>query len=229
MREPLSLCGGNELRLLQGGDELFPALCAAIQKARREVWLASYIVHTDAPSLLVLQALRAAAARGVRVRVVVDGFGARHALPWWREQLAGSTVALAVFRPLNRWWHWLQPGQLRRLHQKLCVVDGEQAFVGGINLIDDRIDLSHGDLAAPRLDFAVAVRGPLAPWVEQALRHVWTRAWLGRDFGGELRDWLLAPGPAAALAASGAILVRSGAQRLGGSRTPARTAPRWLE
>jgi hypothetical protein len=34
-------------------------------------------------------------------------------------------VALAVFRPLDRWWTWLQPGQLRRLHQKLCVVDDE--------------------------------------------------------------------------------------------------------
>ena len=60
--------------------------------------------------------------------------------------MAISSVALAVFRPIDRWWRWLQPGQLRRLHQKLCVVDGEQGFVGGINLIDDRADpLPAGD------------------------------------------------------------------------------------
>lgn len=185
--------GGHEIDLLQGGDALFPALCEAIRGATHEIWFASYIVHTDAPSLAVLQALRAADAQGVRVRVVVDGFGARHALDWWRERLQGSGVALAVFRPIDRWWHWLQPGQLRRLHQKLCVIDGALAFVGGINLIDDRIDLNHGQLDAPRLDFAVRVRGPMAAEVGQTVRRVWTRAWLGRDFGEELRDMLLAP------------------------------------
>lgn len=185
--------GGHEVELLQGGDTLFPSMREAIQGACHEVWLASYIVHVDAASLEMVQVLRQADARGVRVRVVVDGFGARHALGWWREQLRGSGVALAVFRPIDRWWHWLQPGQLRRLHQKLCVVDGMTAFVGGINLIDDRVDLNHGALDAPRLDFAVRVRGPLAAQVGQTARRLWTRAWLGRDFGGELRDALLAP------------------------------------
>lgn len=193
MRARAAPAGGHEIRLLEGGDQLFPALCAAIRAATHEVWFASYIVHTDAPSEAVLHALRAAARRGVRVRVVVDGFGARHALPWWRERLEGSGVALAVFRPIDRWWHWLQPGQLRRLHQKLCAVDGEHAFVGGINLIDDRRDLNHGELEAPRLDYAVHLRGALAHDVARAARKVWTRAWLGRDFSEELRDWLLAP------------------------------------
>ena len=96
----------------------------------------------------------------MRVRVVVDGFGAAPTLPRLQRWLAGQGVALAVFRPIDRWWTWLQPGQLRRLHQKLCVVDGEVGFVGGINLIDDRIDLRHGIDDAPRLDFAVALRGP---------------------------------------------------------------------
>ena len=88
---------------------------------------------------------------------------------------------------MHRWWNWLQPGQLRRLHQKLCVVDGEVAFVGGINIIDDRIDLRHGRSELPRLDFAVEVRGPMVAPVEQAARALWTRAWLGGDFRDELR------------------------------------------
>jgi endonuclease/exonuclease/phosphatase family metal-dependent hydrolase len=85
---------------------------------------------------------------------------------WSAARLAGrQRRPLEVFRPLDRWWSWLQPGQLRRLHQKLCVVDGEVAFVGGINVIDDRNDLHHGASEQPRLDFAVELRGPLVPAV----------------------------------------------------------------
>lgn len=188
---PVRLQGGHQVALLRGGDALFPAMLAAIERAGHDVWLASYIVHDDAPSLAVIAALRRAAARGVRVRVLVDGFGARHALPGWQERLQGSGVALAVFRPLSRWWHWLRPGQLRRLHQKLCVVDGEVGFVGGINLLDDRWDLNHGALPAPRLDFAVRLEGPAVAEVEAQLRRLWTRSWLGRDHGEEWRAWLL--------------------------------------
>lgn len=187
--------GGNELRLLKGGDELFPAQIEAIAAARHEVWIASYIFHNDRAGAATVAALRAAAARGVRVRVVVDGFGSKASLPWLSETLAGSGVALAVFRPIDRWWRWLQPGQLRRLHQKLCVVDGEQAFVGGINIIDDRMDLHHGETEQPRLDFAVALCGPAVQPVAQAARAVWTRAWLGRDFGEELLALVRSPEP----------------------------------
>ncbi|WP_349239493.1 cardiolipin synthase ClsB [Pelomonas sp. V22] len=191
--------GGNEVRLLRGGDQLFPAQAEAIAAARHEVWLATYIFHHDAAGALLAEQLRAAAARGVRVRVVVDGFGSKASLDWLREQFAGTEVALAVFRPIDRWWRWLQPGQLRRLHQKLCVVDGQEAFVGGINIIDDRVDLNHGATDTPRLDFAVALRGPVVAPVEQSARAVWTRAWLGRDFGEELLALVRSPEPVSRL------------------------------
>ncbi len=183
---PLQFTGGNALTLLRGGDALFPAMVAAIEQAQEEIWLASYIVHNDAGPAAVLQALADAATRGVRVHVVVDGFGSKGPLPALRRQLEGAGVRLTVFRPLERWWQWLQPGQLRRLHQKLCTVDGDVAFVGGINLIDDRFDLLHGWAEAPRLDFAVAVRGPLVTAITQATRALWTRAQVGRDFKEEL-------------------------------------------
>ena len=172
--------GDNRVRLLTGGDELFPAICEAIDQARERVWLATYIFHADEAARRVAEALARAAARGVAVRVVVDGFGSHASLatlvPWLRP----AGVELVVFRPLTRWWNWLQPGQLRRLHQKLCVVDGEVGFVGGINVIGDRVDLNHGALDAPRLDFAVAVRGPAVQPIEQTARAVWTRAAVGQ-------------------------------------------------
>lgn len=178
--------GGNDVQLLRGGDELFVAMCAAIAQARHDVWLATYIFNDDPAAQTLALALAAAARRGVRVRVVVDGFGSKATLAHLREWMEPAGVALAVFRPIDRWWRWLQPGQLRRLHQKLCVVDGRLGYVGGINVIDDRLDLNHGLSERPRLDFAVQVHGPVVTPIEQSVRAVWTRAWLGRDVREEL-------------------------------------------
>ncbi|WP_343622054.1 cardiolipin synthase ClsB [Roseateles puraquae] len=182
--------GGNEVELLRGGDQLFPRMQAAIRLARNEVWLATYIFHSDATSMALADALIAADRRGVRVRLVIDGFGSNASLRELQARFAGSGVAMAVFRPMDRWWRWLQPGQLRRLHQKLCMVDSEVAFVGGINVIDDRFDLHHGRTEQPRLDFAVALRGGLVDLVGQSVRAIWSRAWLGRDFDDALLDYV---------------------------------------
>ena len=184
----LDFSGGNQVTLLSGGDELFPAMHEAAAHASHEIWLAAYIFHDDAAAEALAAALITAAQRGVRVRVVVDGFGSKGSLPALRRWFEGSGVALAVFRPLDRWTAWLQPGQLRRLHQKLFAVDDEVAFVGGINIIDDRIDLMHGATELPRLDFAVALRGPVVAPVTQTARALWTRA----AFGQEWREELLA-------------------------------------
>jgi cardiolipin synthase A/B len=179
--------GGNQVELLQGGDALFPRMCQAIAAAQHEVWLATYIFHDDPAAQAVAQALKDAAARGVAVHVVVDGFGSISTMARVQALFADSGVRLEVFRPLDRWYSWLQPGQLRRLHQKLCVCDEALAFVGGINLIDDRHDMNHGWTEAPRLDFAVAVQGPLALAVHTTARAMWARAHLRRDWREEVR------------------------------------------
>lgn len=180
------LTGGNEVRLLAGGDELFPQLCGAVLRAKHRVWMATYIFHDDAASQDVARALAAAARRGVKVHLVVDGFGSKSTLAALREWLQPAGVQLTIFRPVDRWWRMLHPGQLRRLHQKLCAVDGDIAFVGGINVIDDRNDLNHGWSEMPRLDFAVQLKGPLVDAVEQTTRAMWSRAALGADWREEL-------------------------------------------
>jgi len=185
-REAAPLTGGNAVHLLVGGDDLFPAMCQAIRAARHEVWLATYIFHDDSASREVALALAQAARRGVWVGVVVDGFGSKATLDTLRELMGPAGVNLAVFRPVDRWWRLLQPGQLRRLHQKLCVVDATVGFVGGVNILDDRLDLNHGWSVAPRLDFAVQVRGPAVAAMTQTARAMWTRANLGADWRDEV-------------------------------------------
>ncbi len=179
--------GGNQVALLEGGDALFPRMCAAIDAARTDVWLATYIFHDDPAAKCVVASLRNAAERGVAVHVVIDGFGSMATLPMLRRALVGADVKLEVFRPLERWYAWLQPGQLRRLHQKLCVCDESVAFVGGINIIDDRHDMNHGWTDVARLDFAVEITGPLAQNVHATARAMWARAHLARAWREEVR------------------------------------------
>ncbi|HMN76841.1 MAG TPA: cardiolipin synthase ClsB [Burkholderiaceae bacterium] len=178
--------GGNDVLLLRGGAELFPAMCAALAAARHEVWLASYIFHFDASAASVVEALVGAARRGLMVNVVVDGFGADDTWPATERLLRDAGVNAALFRPLDRWWSWFQPGQLRRLHHKLCVIDASVAFVGGINLVDDRFDVRHGWSDQPRLDFAVRVRGPVAVAAHRSARAMWMRATIGKAWREEV-------------------------------------------
>lgn len=168
--------GGNRVRLLQSGAEFFPALIAAVDGAAGEVHLETYIFADDATGRDVAAALSRAARRGVTVRLMVDGFGS----PDFREGLGRALekdgVHLLVYRPELAGWTQrlrLRRHRLRRLHRKLCVVDGRLAFVGGINIVDDWDNLRRKVQVPPRFDYAVALEGPLVGRVHQALHHLW--------------------------------------------------------
>jgi cardiolipin synthase len=165
---------GHAVQLLQSGAEFFPALEAAIHSARESVWIETYIFHDDASGRRIARALGRAVARGVAVRLVVDGFGTGMPAGEVGQVLAAERVELRIFRPLRRWR--LERQALRRLHRKLALIDSAVLFVGGINLIDDHEDPVRGRLEAPRLDFALRVRGPLVEEAVSAMAQVWRRA-----------------------------------------------------
>ena len=161
---------GNEIELLRSGAAFFPALVASVDAAEREVWLETYIFADDPAGRAVAEALVRAAKRGVTVRVLVDGWGAKHYLTRRLErQLVAGGVNLLKHRPEVQPWHF-RSHRLRRLHRKLCHVDRRVAFVGGINLIDDMNTPGH---RPPRVDFAVRVRGPLVPSIVWAMQRLW--------------------------------------------------------
>ncbi len=162
--------GGNRITLLRSGSEYFPALLEAIDGAQQEVWLETYLYADDRVGRQVAAALTAAVSRGVVVRVMVDGWGARHFLtPTLERELVGGGVALLKYRPEVAPWQF-RFHRLRRLHRKLCQVDGEVAFIGGINVIDDMNTPRH---KPPRVDFAVRVEGPLLPAIQHTMQRVW--------------------------------------------------------
>jgi cardiolipin synthase A/B len=129
---------------------------------------------------------------------VVDGVGTGQLPPHWLSRLSAAGVQVRVYAPLGR-LGLLIPSRWRRLHRKLCVIDGVLGFCGGINLQDDVTALPDVPLPAPRIDYALCCSGPLVRWMEATLHQLWWRMELARDarrhaFRRAWRSWR-APSP----------------------------------
>lgn len=166
---------GNRIRLLVRGAEYFPALIAAIDEAKRDVSLETYIYADDPAGAAVTDALERAAKRGVSVRLLIDGFGAQDFRQDWRERLQAAKAGVLTYRPDIAPWTF-RTERLRRMHRKIAVIDGCIAFVGGINVIDDLTQVPEG---SPRFDLAVRVDGPVVADIYLTVDKLWRRvAWL---------------------------------------------------
>lgn len=132
----LALCPGNSVLGLHNGDEAYPAMLEAIDKAESHVFLSTYIFNAGEVADKFIAALTRAMRRGVDVRVLVDGYGTFYSIkkPW--KLLASEGVKTARFRPLT-----LFPPNLGinlRSHRKVLVCDGT-GFTGGLNIADGNV------------------------------------------------------------------------------------------
>jgi len=166
--------------LLQGAAELFPALAQSMDGARHTVLFETYIFDTTGSGAEVAEALMRAARRGVRTQLVVDGVGTGRLPAPWYERLRTAGVQVRVYSPLGP-LGLLLPMRWRRLHRKLCVVDGQVLFCGGINVLDDYHDPNFGTLQAPRFDFAVRAEGALVAQAQATMEQLWWRIQAVRD------------------------------------------------
>jgi cardiolipin synthase len=118
--------------------------------------------------------LEQAALRGVNVRLIIDGYGSSDIDEAWVARFKAAGVQLMIYEPMVTLGIFI-PSQWRRLHRKLCAVDEETAFCGGINILDDWYDPNHGALASPRFDFSVRVTGETARKIHLATQQLWER------------------------------------------------------
>ncbi|OGA95065.1 MAG: cardiolipin synthase B [Burkholderiales bacterium RIFCSPHIGHO2_12_FULL_61_11] len=175
----------EEVQLFQGGQALFPALIKAFDAAAKWIQLETYIFDFHGVGAQIADALARAAARGVTVQVLVDGIGTDPLPAVWHKKFTEAGVEWCVYSPLGAGLAGMNglglffPNRWRRLHRKLCVVDQQVVFCGGINILDDFYDPVYGELQAPRFDFSVAVTGPLALAAADAMALLWWRVQAG--------------------------------------------------
>ncbi|MCI0585430.1 MAG: phospholipase D-like domain-containing protein [Planctomycetes bacterium] len=163
-------CDGNSVELLAGGERFFGALREAIEGAKREVLLCSYLWWPDSTGLAFLEAAAACARRGLAVRVLMDGVGA-HGIPGKRlREVEGAGARVGIHHPVRL------PGLfsrlLRRNHRKVAVVDGEVAFVGGFGFADPWV------VPPPEgwWDLGARVAGPVVSQFRRLFGYDWQRS-----------------------------------------------------
>jgi cardiolipin synthase A/B len=170
--------GGHHISLIAGGEAYFAALAQSMDAAQQEVRLETYIFDFTASGAQVAESLVRSAQRGVPTYLLIDGAGTHEVPLLWQQRFSEAGVRWRTYNPLGR-LGLLIPSGWRRLHRKLCVIDGGTpravGFCGGINILDDYYDPNHGALSQPRFDFAVQVQGPLVQDMVQATRSLWQR------------------------------------------------------
>ncbi|OAI86273.1 cardiolipin synthase ClsB [Pseudomonas putida] len=154
----------NEVQLLINGEEYYPSAFEAIRQAREEVLLETFIIYEDKVGLELQQVLIEAARRGVRVQVLVDGYGTAELSREYLQALFDAGVDLQAFDP-SPMRLGVRTNLFRRLHRKILVIDGSLGFIGGINYCADHLG-DFGPLA--KQDYAVQVRGPIVDDLRKA-------------------------------------------------------------
>ena len=173
---------GNDISLLENGVQLFPALCAAFDAATTNIHVEMYIFRLDLAGKQLIHHLSLAAQRGLKVRVLIDGYGSAAEDEAIARMLHDAGAHCRVYRPEPKRFTLKSFDfmRLRRLHRKIVVVDATLGFVGGINIEDD-YSTADPDVRTtdPRFDYAVRVVGPIVSDLVEALDLLWlrTRHW----------------------------------------------------
>lgn len=166
----LPLVGGNRIVPLVTGDEAFPRMVEAIRSARHHIHLQSFIIGGDAVGRMFMEALARKAREGVQVRILYDRFGSTPAVlsRFFKRYSKTPNLQIAdwsMANPLKR-----QVQFNLRNHRKTLVVDGETAFMGGINLQEDHITAPH---QFPIRDYHFELRGPVVLELQYTFLQDW--------------------------------------------------------
>jgi cardiolipin synthase len=175
------LRAGGTAKLLNNGDEFFPALYEALRGARQSINFSVYIWEKSKPSDELFAILTERARAGVQVRILLDGLGGMKAPEEDIEKLEAAGGMVKVFRSARL-------GKLSRFHKRnhrrAIVIDGSVAFTGGMAVGDKW--LGHAQDPEHWRDNMVQVTGPLAATLQSAFVDNWAHVPDDNDTGGEI-------------------------------------------
>jgi len=126
------ISGGNSVTLITEGDDFFTRIISSIENAERSINLETYIFSSDDLGLLIAEKLASKAKQGVEVNVVYDSVGSIKASSQMFNMMRSSGVEIIEYHPFVPWRRYW--GINFRDHRKILVIDGNRAFIGGINI-----------------------------------------------------------------------------------------------
>jgi len=161
---------GNRYRLLVDGHCFFPAMLESIEAAQQYVLLEMYLFESGKVTDRFITALTDAVARGVHVRLLLDGFGSLGLDNKDRLRLMEGGVLLGIYNPL-RLGRWQR--NLFRDHRKLLLVDGAVAYTGGAGITDNFDPAAHPEQFWH--EAMLEIRGPVVADWQSLFVEVWNR------------------------------------------------------
>ncbi|MFN2316969.1 MAG: phosphatidylserine/phosphatidylglycerophosphate/cardiolipin synthase family protein [Gemmatimonadales bacterium] len=165
-----SITAANRVVALQNGDQIFPAMLAAIRSAEHSITFETYIYWSGQIGQEFSDALSERARAGVAVKVTIDWVGSSRMDRSLLEVMEQAGVEVKRFRPL----HWYNLGRINnRTHRKLLVVDGKIGFTGGVGIAD----LWGGHAQDPEhwRDIHFQVDGPAVAQFQAAFNDNWIK------------------------------------------------------
>tara|TARA_R110002050_G_scaffold271612_3_gene415144 strand:- start:33467 stop:34087 length:621 start_codon:yes stop_codon:yes gene_type:complete len=137
------------VELVHSGKDYFLRLKELIDTAEKEIYLQTYIFENDGTGNLIVNCLKEAVQRKVKVYVLLDAYGSEALPDSFIQDLLDHGIQLRFFSPLFSLNNFYLG---RRMHHKVVVTDGSMALIGGINIGDKY----HGNMnTEPWLDYAV--------------------------------------------------------------------------
>ncbi len=176
-----SLCAGNDARLLVDGPSTFKSMFKDIDQAMDYIYLESYILEDDVIGNALADRLISSSKRGVKVRVLIDGFGSLDLSETYIERLREHGIELHNFHPIDptkdpRIWHINI-----RDHRKILVIDGHVAYTGGINFSDvynqSSLSVSRDarDADGAWRDTDIRIEGPVVHRFQKLFLEMWNK------------------------------------------------------
>jgi cardiolipin synthase len=158
----------NSAEILQNGDEFFPALLDAIDRAQESIHFETYVWWTGDICDEVANAFARRARAGVEVRVTIDALGSHKMKKYLRDRMTEAGCKVSRYHPLRI----IDIGQLnKRTHRKLAIFDGKEAFIFGHGV--SRLWLGHGQDKEHWRDTGVRLRGPVVNAVQSVFAQHW--------------------------------------------------------
>jgi cardiolipin synthase A/B len=173
------IVAGNAVRILLNGEQIFPALLAAIRSARTSITYAQYFFEEGPVSENLVAALSERCRAGIAVHVLLDGVGTVGMPRRYTDGLTEAGCQVKTFRAVRPW-------ALRRAnnrnHRRILVVDGRVGFAGGSGVSGKW--MGDGRTSDHWRDTDIRVEGPAVEWLQAAFLENWVEA-TGEALGGE--------------------------------------------